>query len=169
MNLAWLAISEALSGTMAERDRVVLIDPHRVSFIRMRRAASTPDSPDSISTNRRGTTAMFSIGKKIRHDTGRDCGSQKTSVFAQPGPILAFKYAASSMPESYIAVLFIKPFVKMRVIPTFLRLCFKTLPFTLTFIVRSAPGALAAPSFEALPLAKRQALLPAGPFLFDLS
>lgn len=61
------------------------------------------------------------------------------------------------MPGLFVAVLFIKSFVKMRVFPNLLRLCLKTIPLVLTLLFPFAPGALAAPSFEILPLARRQA------------
>lgn len=57
----------------------------------------------------------------------------------------------------FIANLFIKLFVEMRILPNNLHLCLQTIPLPLTLLVFPAPGALAAPSFETLPLAKRQA------------
>lgn len=57
----------------------------------------------------------------------------------------------------FIANLFIK-FVEMRILPNNLHLCLQTIPLPLTLLVFPAPGALAAPSFETLPLAKRAVL-----------
>lgn len=72
--------------------------------------------------------------------------------------ILAFKYATSSMPGHFIAVLFIKAFGQMRVLPDILRMCLKTIPLTLTLLFPLAPGA-----HETFPPVKRQALNSAGP------
>lgn len=95
MRLASLAMNEAVSRTIANRNHLMVIEPRGCLSARAELPLGKSLTQTHLQHPTRHNRRVFSMGK----------GFAINFLFSRLGSILAFTYAASSMPRLFIAVL----------------------------------------------------------------